>query len=123
MGTFTVTIEVGDPGGQRFERLEALVDTGSTNSAVPGSVLRGLGVVPHRKGHFELADGTVVEADIGRTWLRVNGDQESTQIVFAPEGTQPILGAITLEELELAVDPLKKALAPATRLWKRRRAL
>ena len=118
MGTFTVTIEVGDPEGKRFERLEALVDTGSTNSALPASTLRELGVTPYRTGSFELADGTVVEAEIGRTWVRVNGDQELTQVVFAAEGTEPILGAVTLEELGLGVDPVKGALVPVTRRWK-----
>jgi hypothetical protein len=30
MGTFRVEIEVGDPGARRFERIDALVDTGAT---------------------------------------------------------------------------------------------
>ena len=30
MGTFHYTIEVGDPEGERFEPLEALVDTGTS---------------------------------------------------------------------------------------------
>ena len=118
MGTFTVTIEVGDPEGKRFERLEALVDTGSTNSALPASTLRELGVTPYRTGSFELADGTVVEAEIGRTWVRVNGDQELTQVVFSAEGTEPILGAVTLEEMGLAVDPVGRRLQPARKYLK-----
>lgn len=118
MGTFTVSIEVGDPEQRRFASFEALVDTGSTNSALPAPALRELGVVPYRKASFELADGRVVEAEMGRAWVRVNGDQELTQVVFAAEGTQPILGSITLEELGLGVDPLKLVLVPVRRLWK-----
>ncbi len=35
MGIFNVPIEVGDPEGGRFERVEALVDTGATFTIVP----------------------------------------------------------------------------------------
>ena len=49
MGTFNITIEIGDPQGQRFEEIDALVDTGATMTAVPTFILRRLGVVPARR--------------------------------------------------------------------------
>ncbi len=52
MGTFTVTIEVGDPGASNFESIEALVDTGATNTVLPKALLARLGVTPHAKGNF-----------------------------------------------------------------------
>ena len=112
MGTFRVRIEIGDPQGQRFEYVEALVDTGATNTTLPASVLSGLGVQPYRKSVFELADGSQLELDVGRTWVRVNGQQEFTQVVFGGEGSKAILGAVTLEEMGLAVDPVKRRLVP-----------
>ncbi len=112
MGIFTVRIEVGDPEGQRFEAFEALVDTGSTNTALPASILRRLGVVPYRRDPFELADGREVELEVGRAWVRVNGRQELTQVVFAEEGTGPILGMVTLEEAGLSIDPVRQTLVP-----------
>ena len=96
--------------------MEALVDTGAANTAFPASQLRRMGVSLHRKAIFELADGRQTELDIGRTWVRVNGDQELTQVVFAEEGAEPVLGAVTLEEMGLAVDPVKKRLVPVPRL-------
>ena len=30
MGTFSVQLQVGDPSGQRFEAIEAMVDSGAT---------------------------------------------------------------------------------------------
>jgi clan AA aspartic protease len=116
MGVFTVPIQVGDPGAERFESFDALVDTGSSNTAVPGSVLRALGVEPYRTAMFEMADGSQAPMEIGRTWVRVNGDIELTQVVFSEEGSQAILGAITLEELGLGVDPIKRQLVPVHRL-------
>jgi len=115
MGTFSVPIRVGDPSQQSFEEIEALVDTGATNTVVPADVLTRLGVKPHRKSVFELADDRELELDIGRAWIRVDGQQEFSQVVFGPPGSSPILGAITLEEMNLAVDPVGKRLVPVHR--------
>jgi clan AA aspartic protease len=112
MGTFSLTIEIGDPQGQRFEAMNALVDTGATYTVVPASFLRRLGVTPHVRGTFALGDGRSIEMDIGRTWVRVNGQSEITLVVFGDEGVEPLLGAYTLEGLRLAADPLGPRLIP-----------
>ncbi len=49
---------------------------------------------------------------MGRTWVKVNGQREFTQVVFASEGTEPILGAVTLVEIGLAADPVRRWLQP-----------
>ncbi len=46
MGTFSVQIQVGDLVGQRFVEVEALVDTGASDTVLPQDVLRGLGITP-----------------------------------------------------------------------------
>ncbi len=112
MGTFHVQIEVGDPEGNRFQAVDALVDTGATNTTLPAKLLEGLGVAPYTTTVFELADGRELRLDVGRTWVKVNGQQEFTQVVFAAEGTEPILGTVTLQEMGLAVDPVKRRLQP-----------
>ena len=50
MGTFVVQIEVGDLRGEKFEGVEALVDTGATTTVIQGSTLRRLGIVPYQAG-------------------------------------------------------------------------
>ena len=105
MGTFSVTIEIGDPEGRRWEAVEALVDTGSSDTAVPGSLLRRLGIVPHDRWPFRMADEHVEELEVGQTWVRVQGRAAIRIVVFAAEGTQALLGADTLEGLSLGVDP------------------
>lgn len=112
MGIFSVEIQIGDPQGQRFEPAKALVDTASSYSAFPAEQLRNLGVTPHDKREFLLADGRTEVNDIGRTWIRINGHTEMTIVVFAGEGTQPLIGAVTLEEFGLAVDPMAQKLTP-----------
>ncbi|MBM3946367.1 MAG: hypothetical protein FJ315_03060 [SAR202 cluster bacterium] len=112
MGTFRVTIGVGDPPGQRYEPVDALVDTGATYTTLPASFLRQLRVVPHTRDTFELADGRLVEQDIGRTWVRIDGRSEIVLVVFAGEGARPLLGAFTLEALRPGVDPVRRRLVP-----------
>ena len=62
MGIFRVNIDVGDSQGERYESVAALVDIGATYTTMPASILRGLGVVPHDRAEFELADGNVSKA-------------------------------------------------------------
>jgi len=112
MGTFRVSIEVGDPAGQRYEAVEALVDTGATYATLPAPLLQSLEVVPHTRDTFVLADGRRVERDIGRTWIRVDGRTELTLVVFGEPATPPLLGAYVLEGLRLAADPVGRRLMP-----------
>jgi hypothetical protein len=39
-------------------------------------------------------------------------------VVFAPEGTSPLLGATALENLSLGVDPVQQRLVPVNALLK-----
>jgi clan AA aspartic protease len=107
MGTFRVRIEVGDPERERFDPVDALVDTGATYTVLPKQLLQDLGVVPHSRAPFVIADGCEVELEIGRAWIRVDGRQEFSLVVF---GDQALLGAVTLEELRLAPDPVSRRL-------------
>ncbi len=112
VGTFRVQIQIGDPTGQRFESVEALVDTGATYTTLSASLLGRLGVVPHTRDAFILGDGRRVERDIGRTWIRVDGSAELTLVVFGDPDTPSFLGAYTLEGLRLAADPVGRRLIP-----------
>ena len=112
MGTFLVSLEVGDPQGERFETVEALVDTGATYTTLPASTLRRLGVSPHTKGLFKLADGSRIERDIGQTWVRLEGGGAIVPVIFGDEDAQPLLGSVTLEIFLLGVDPVEGRLMP-----------
>ncbi len=122
MGTFRVAIEIGDPRGERYERVEALVDTGATYTTAPASLLQGLGVTPHDRVPFILADGRRIERDVGQTWVRVDGKSVISLVVFGEEGVEPLLGAYTLEGVRLAVDSTNRRLVPTPGLLMRSRA-
>lgn len=112
MGTFHVEIEVGDPLGQTYEVVEALVDSGATYTTLPASQLRRLGVDAVSAGTFVLADGRRVEKEMGQTTVRLNGEQFIVPVVLGDEGTHPILGAVTLEIFRLGIDPVRMRLIP-----------
>jgi len=112
MGTFSVEIESGDPQGERFEPVSALVDTGSTYTVVPGPLLVGLAVLPYRTASFRLADGLVVEGELGQTWVRVGGKSTIALVVFGKRESTPRFGHNTLGGLLLAPDPVNKCLVP-----------
>lgn len=116
MGTFHVEVEIGDPEGRRYDRIEALVDTGATYTSVPSPLLNALGVVSHERALFVLADGRHVQRDIGRAWVRVGDRAEITLVVFADPGSPALLGAYALEGLRLAVDPVGRRLIPVPSL-------
>ncbi len=112
MGIFSVPIIVGDLQWQRTMSLQALVDTGTSFSAVPGSVLRQLGVEPIVRREFEFAQGEIREMAVGRMRMLVESQDIVTPVMFNQEDTEPLLGAVTLEEALLGVDPVAQRLVP-----------
>lgn len=113
MGTFRVTLEISDPLGQRrYETIEALVDTGATYTWVPRSVLERLGVAPKFRRPFLTADGRQIEREMATILVRIDEREHPTPCIFGDEGTEPLLGVVTLEELGLGVDPVNRRLIP-----------
>jgi clan AA aspartic protease len=110
VGHFRVPIQIGRRGGERFAQVDALVDTGSTYSWIPRDLLHELGITPEREWPFELADGREVRYPVGWIQIRLEGVEQPTLVVFAPAGTEPILGAFTLEGFLLAADPVNERL-------------
>ena len=112
MGTFRVAVEIGDPEGRRYEPVEALVDTGATYTSVPRPLLEALGVIPHTRARFRLADGHHVEREIGHAWIKIGDHTAVTIVVFADPDSPALLGAYALEGLLLAPDPVAGRLIP-----------
>ena len=75
MGTLRVHMAIGDVGGEKFEEVEALVDTGATTTVVPGSALRRLGISPTKRETFEYAGGERVEGEGGAGCARLSSGE------------------------------------------------
>ena len=116
MGEVRLNISVGNPQAQGFRDLEATADTGATVTQLTATLLAQLGVPVERTLQSELADGSTSPVDMGRTWIRINGQTIFTPVLFAPEGEPALLGVISLEEAFLTVDPVNNRLVPAERI-------
>jgi aspartyl protease family protein len=117
MASFQKDIEVSTIDGSRSQKLQAWVDTGAAYTWIPRSVLEQLQVQPRFRGRFKLASGTEIERDCAQVTVSVEESRGViTVCVFGDEGGEPLLGAVTLEEMGLGVDPLNQRLIPVTLL-------
>jgi clan AA aspartic protease len=90
----------------------ALVDTGATDTFLPASVLRKLGIQPSGRRSYELADGTEQDLPIGFGVIEVLGRPAGGTLVFAGEKEEPLLGVTILESTGLWLDPQRERLIP-----------
>lgn len=114
MGTFNVTIQIGNLGGEHFEDVEAMADTGAITTVIPRPILVGLGIRPTQRDTFEYANGQRVELDLAEAQARVDGRETITWVIFGEEGMSALLGAYTLEGVRLGVAPYNQRLIPVT---------
>ena len=112
MGAFHETIGLAARPDGPPEEVVALVDTGATYTLVPAPTLRRLGVEPIGRQTFLIADGSRVEREVGWLLVRIGGEESLTVVVFGDEDAEPLLGAVTLEEFGLGVDPVRRRLVP-----------
>lgn len=116
MGMFSVTFQLeGGNGGQRRE-FQGTVDTGSTYTMVPTSILEQMGIRRANSYVFEYADGRVERQYTGPAVVIIDDNVGGTTVTFGPEDVEPILGVHALEALGLVVDPINKRLAHVSRL-------
>ncbi len=87
-----------------------MVDTGATYTWIPASILERLGHEPEEQWEFELGDGPKTIYGVKWVTVRVDGSSHPTPVVFGEEGTERLLGVVTLEESRLGVDAVNERL-------------
>ena len=113
MGIFYIHAAVSHPrNSERQHRLRFLVDTGAFFSAVPRDILSTLKVPPIREETVQFTDGRKARWKVGEIRLNVDGRSVTTLVLFGKKGTQPLLGAYSLEGLGLTVDSRRRRLVP-----------
>ena len=115
MGTFRIDIEIENPArpGERRTVSSALVDTRAELTWVPATVLETLGIQRLKMWRFRQADGTILERFVGSALVYAGGTVTTDDVVFGAPGDLVLLGARTLEGLNLRVDPRAKQLVDA----------
>jgi predicted aspartyl protease len=91
-----------------------LVDTGSEFTWISEKFLAKIDVAMEKKDvNFVMANGQVVTRPVGFAVIRINKEFTIDEVVFAQKGDLQLLGARTLEGLNLRVDARIKKLVAA----------
>lgn len=113
MGLTHVDLTIANPARPKREAiLHLLVDSGAAYSVVPEATLRDLGIRPTGRRTFVLADGTEIVRRTGVALFRFRGEEGGSTVIFGEEGDAALLGVVTLEELGLILDPVRRELRP-----------
>ena len=113
MGLTVLLLEVANPADPAArETVDFLVDSGAVYSFVPREVLRRLGIDPHSRQRFRLADGSIIERDRGDALFFYKNHRGAAPVIFAEPGDSTLLGAVTLESLGFVLDAVRRDLMP-----------
>ena len=115
MGLLRTDVEIESPlreGDRRLLR-DVLVDTGAELSWAPADVLESLGITRRKPIRFQQADGTILERSVGFAIVHAGGTFTIDEVVFGEPGDLVLLGARSLEGLNLKVDLVGKRLVSA----------
>lgn len=115
MGTFHTSCRIENHDRQRsVEVPSVLVDTGSEHTWIDRSTLSGIGIQREKKDlTFVMANGQRITRSVGFAVLHVQGVLTTDEVVFAEPEDLQLLGARTLEGLNLRVDSQQKKLVAA----------
>lgn len=115
MGLLRTDVEIESPLREGDRRLltDVLVDTGAELSWAPAAVLDSLGITRRKMFRFQQADGTVLERWIGFAIIHAGGTFTNDEVVFGEPNDLILLGARSLDGLNLKVDLVGKRLVSA----------
>jgi clan AA aspartic protease len=93
--------------------INAMVDTGSIMLCINESIQQVLGLPYRKKRRSQTADGRILELDVvGPVIVRYLDRECSTNAIILPDDSEPLLGAIPMEEMDLYVSPSRQELLP-----------
>jgi predicted aspartyl protease len=117
MGCFYVDVKFTNVADRARSAVvpQLLVDTGSESTWAPRKLLEQLGIRPEKKDRsFVMANGQVITRTVGFAIVEVTPEFKTVdEVVFAEEGDLSLLGARSLEGLNVRVDPEARQLVAA----------
>jgi len=116
MGTFQTSCTIANvtDEGKAFTMDNVMVDTGSEFTWMATEALNKVGIQPRKKdAAFLMANGQTITRSMGYAIVRVGEHETIDEVVFALPGDLMLLGARSLEGLNLMVDPARKRLVAA----------
>jgi predicted aspartyl protease len=116
MGTFYTNCKIENPSDRSASVVirKLLVDTGSEFTWVSERMLERIRIAREKKDvPFVLANGQEVTRSVGFAIVRLDKFFTIDEVVFAKPGDLQLLGARTLEGLNLVVEPTRRKLVAA----------
>ena len=110
MGFIRVEVRLRDFSSDDIYQSEFLVDTGATDSMVPASELKKIGVTAVGKMTYELANDQIEEYPFGLAKISFMNETTAGRVIFGPDNIEPILGVTALESAGIIVDPANQQL-------------
>ena len=92
--------------------LRLLVDSGATYTVLPQPIWKKLGLSPKREQSFILADGTVMKRKVSECYIEIPQGSCHTPVILGEKNDEALLGAVTLEELAVVLNPFERKLQP-----------
>lgn len=124
MGVFNVTARMKNlfneylPQTERGEDVECevMMDSGAAELALPAELVERLRLKPLDTVRAYTADGAEHEYRVcGIVELEVQGRRCHVRAIELPRGAEPLLGAVSLEEMDWHISPQEKRLLPNPR--------
>ena len=119
MGTTHVKARIINPADDRktWEGM-FLVDTGATDTLVPGPFLEGIGLTKRAERVYTLADGSEITVGVTVAMIELMNERIGGTVIIGEPGTEPLLGVTALESAGVVVDPVNQRLKklPSVRL-------
>lgn len=101
---------------EKSVEVEAIIDTGATMLVLPQGIINELSLRRMREVRVRYANNkTEVKAIYGIVTVEICGRAGEFNVLAEPEGAQPLVGQIILEQLDLIVDPNTKKVIPNPR--------
>jgi clan AA aspartic protease len=107
-------VSLSDP--KKSVEVEAIIDAGATMMALPKSLVQELGLEKVEEVGVKYADGRVEKKEVyGGVKVEIKGRVGIFDVLAESEETEPLIGQIVLERLDLIIEPSTRKLIPNPR--------
>src|SRR5712692_6735718 len=97
----------------RSFNVRVLADTGAAMLVLPQDEVEALGLSEVRKAVVKYADERKEERSVaGPVTVRVDSRAATVDCIVGPPNSEPLLGHVVMEIMDLIVDPLQQRLTP-----------
>ena len=109
MGHIKVKVKIGNIERTKFKETEGIVDTGATRTIIPVSMARELELKEIGEAKVKSGAG-YLNLKKAEAFIELQGKETRQVILISDFIDRVLIGVLTLEDLELEVDPLSGTL-------------